>query len=128
MPNSFLNFYNNRYSGDILIGNRNPRKDPVIRIIYSKLFKIIHDLIFNTKIKDRQYNYNLSEDTRVAVVQSGKLPKFFLKSSWTPMSVIAFDTKMGLRHGKTSVYANCCDLIIEWAEKEVMFDNRLGIK
>jgi hypothetical protein len=85
-------------------------------------------LKFNKKIKERQYNYNLMDDTRVAVVQSGKLPKFFLKSSWTPMSVIAFDTKMGLRHGKTSVYANCCDLIIEWAEKEVMFDNRLTIK
>jgi cephalosporin hydroxylase len=85
-------------------------------------------LKFNKKIKERQYNYNLMDNTRVAVVQSGKLPKFFLKSSWTPMSVIAFDTKMGLRHGKTSVYANCCDLIIEWAEKEVMFDNRLTIK
>jgi hypothetical protein len=96
--------------------------------IYFRLPNDEIGLKFNTKIKDRQYNYNLSEDTRVAVVQSGKLPKFFLKSSWTPMSVIAFDTKMGLRHGKTSVYANCCDLIIEWAEKEVMFDNRLGIK
>lgn len=80
---------------------------------------------FNTKIKDRQYNYNLGNDTKVAVVGSGKLPKFFLKNSWTPMSIISLDTKMGLRHGKTSVYANCCDLIIEWAEKEVMFDKVL---
>ena len=80
---------------------------------------------FNKKIKDRQYNYNLTHDTQVAVVGSGKLPKFFLKNSWTPMSVIALDTKMGLRHGKTSVYANCCDLVVEWAEKEVMFDNKV---
>jgi len=80
---------------------------------------------FNTKIKDRQYNYNLGNDTKIAVVGSGKLPKFFLKNSWTPMSIISLDTKMGLRHGKTSVYANCCDLIIEWAEKEVMFDKVL---
>jgi hypothetical protein len=80
---------------------------------------------FNTKIKERQYNCNLNNDTKVAVVGSGKLPKFFLKNSWTPMSIISLDTKMGLRHGKTSTYANCCDLIIEWAEKEVMFDKVL---
>jgi hypothetical protein len=96
--------------------------------IYFRLPNDEIGLKFNKKIKERQYNYNLMDDTRVAVVQGGKLPKFFLKSAWTPMSVIAFDTKMGLRHGKTSVYANCCDLIIEWAEKEVMFDNRLTIK
>lgn len=52
MPNSFLEFYNNRNSADILIGNRNPRNDPIIRLIYSKLFKIIHDYLFDTKIKD----------------------------------------------------------------------------
>jgi len=80
---------------------------------------------FNQLIKEKQYNYNLTSDTQVAVVMSGKLPKFFLKTAWTPMSVVALDTKMGLRHGKTSVYANCCDLIIEWAEKETMFDNRI---
>ena len=102
--------------------------------IYDKVgvyFRLPNDEVgtkFNKKIKERQYNYNLGHDTRVAVVMSGKLPKFFLKSNWTPMSVIALDTKMGLRHGKTSTYANCCDLIIEWAEKEVMFDNRLTIK
>jgi glycosyltransferase involved in cell wall biosynthesis len=61
MPNSFSLFYKNRFSGDILIGNRNPRKDPVIRIIYSKLFKIIHDLIFNTKIKDPSCPYVMAK-------------------------------------------------------------------
>lgn len=80
---------------------------------------------FNKKIKDRQYNYNLDYDTQVAVVMGGKLPKFFLKNAWTPMSVIALDTKIGLRHGKIAVYSNCCDLIVEWAEKEVMIDNRI---
>jgi len=52
MPDSFLEFYNNKHMADILIGNRNPRNDPIIRIIYSKLFKIVHDYLFNTKIKD----------------------------------------------------------------------------
>ena len=35
-----------------LIGFRNPRKDPINRILYSKLFKIFHDILFNSKLKD----------------------------------------------------------------------------
>ena len=57
-------------------------------------------------------------------MSSGKIPKFFLKNPWQPMAVIALDTKMGLRHGKTSVYANCCDLIIEYAEEKSMLEGR----
>ena len=79
---------------------------------------------FNQLIKEKSYNKNLDRDTKVAVVQSGKLPKFFLKNAWQPMSVIALDTKMGLRHGKTSVYSNCCDCIVEWAEADTMFDKK----
>ena len=30
MPDSFLNFYNNKHLADISIGNRNPRNDPII--------------------------------------------------------------------------------------------------
>ena len=35
-----------------LFGFRNPRKDPLNRLIYSKIFKILHDLLFNSKLKD----------------------------------------------------------------------------
>jgi hypothetical protein len=80
---------------------------------------------FNQLIKDRQYNHPLDSTTQVAVVQSGKIPKFFLKNPWQPMSVISLDTKMGLRHGKTSVYSNCCDLIIEWAEAPSILEQRI---
>ena len=37
---------------EFIIGFRNPRKDPMNRIIYSKLFKIFHDLLFRSKLKD----------------------------------------------------------------------------
>jgi len=80
---------------------------------------------FNQLIADQQYNKPLDHHTNIAVVQSGKIPKFFLKNDWQPMSVIALDTKMGLRHGKTSVYSNCCDLIIEWSETPSILDQRL---
>jgi hypothetical protein len=81
---------------------------------------------FNTFIADKSYNSNLDETTKVACVMSGKLPKFFLTGNWKPMSVIALDTRMGLRHGKTAVYSNCCDCIIEWAEEPAITDKRIG--
>jgi hypothetical protein len=83
---------------------------------------------FNTIIADNQYNKQLDENLIVAAVSSGKIPKFFLKNAWRPMSVIALDTKMGLRHGKTSVYTNCCDLIIEYADEPSLLEKRLVIK
>jgi len=35
-----------------LIGFRNPRKDSLNRILYSKLFKILHDILFSSKLRD----------------------------------------------------------------------------
>ena len=37
---------------EFLFGYRNPRKDSFDRIIYSKLFKILHNILFNSKLKD----------------------------------------------------------------------------
>ena len=79
---------------------------------------------FNSLIADNHYNKQLDENLIVAAVSSGKIPKFFLKNAWRPMSVIALDTKMGLRHGKTSVYTNYCDLIIEYAEEKSILEER----
>ncbi len=31
---------------------RNPRKDSINRILYSKLFKILHNILFNSKLRD----------------------------------------------------------------------------
>jgi hypothetical protein len=83
---------------------------------------------FNKLIASMGYNSQLNEACAVVGVQSGKLPKFFLKNAWQPMSVITLDNRMGLRHGKIAVYANCCDLLIEYAEAPIMFDTRISIK
>jgi hypothetical protein len=83
---------------------------------------------FNSIIAEKQYNHRLDNDLKVAAVMSGKIPKFFLNNSWKPMSVIAMDTKMGLRHGKTSVYSNCCDCIVEWSNADPMFDKKIILK
>lgn len=79
---------------------------------------------FNGLIAEKKYNSRLDNTLKVAAVMGGKIPKFFLTSPWRPMSVIALDTKMGLRHGKTSVYTNCCDLIIEYADETSVLEER----
>jgi hypothetical protein len=83
--------------------------------IYFRLANTEDGKKFNQEIANRQYNKMLDHATKVAVVQSGKLPKFFLKNHWKPMSIINIDPRMGSRHGKTAVYSNCCDLIIDYA-------------
>lgn len=57
MPNSFMQFYKCEKIKDIIIGNRNPRRDPKLRIIYSKLLKIFHDFLFDSKITDPSCPY-----------------------------------------------------------------------
>ena len=80
---------------------------------------------FNTFISEQKYNAKLDSDTSVAVVQTGKLPKFFLKDcSWTPKSVIVLGN--GLRHSKTAVYSNRCDLVISYSDKMSMLESQTG--
>jgi hypothetical protein len=82
---------------------------------------------FNQLIATNSYNAKLDSNTKIAGVQGGKIPKFFLTNGWRPMSVIAIDTRMGLRHGKTSVYTNCCDLIIEHSDEASILEDRKNI-
>lgn len=80
---------------------------------------------FNALIADRKYNKPLDDQTLVACVPNGKIPKFFLKNPWKPMAVIALGTS--LRHSKTSVYANCCDLIISYNHTESLMEFRTNL-
>ena len=57
MPDSFLKFYKCEIENDIIIGNRNPRRDPKLRIIYSKLLKVFHDFLFHSQISDPSCPY-----------------------------------------------------------------------
>jgi len=84
---------------------------------------------FNQLIAEKSYNARLDETTKIVGIQGGKIPKFFLKTPWKPMSIIGINTKMGLRHGKISVYSNCCDCIIEWDAEPALFniDKRVGL-
>ena len=78
--------------------------------------------IFNDAIGKRKYNSVLNDDTKVAAVLGGKLPKFFLKEKWQPMSVLCI--KNTLRHSKTAVYANRCDLVISYVPVEPIIETR----
>lgn len=88
--------------------------------IYFRLQNDDNGIKFNELIANRQYNQYLGTDTEVVGVQSGKIPKFLLTSSWKPMSVLSIETP--LRNSKTAVYASCCDLIVTYSESPPMFE------
>ena len=75
---------------------------------------------FNRMIADKKYNYQLDSTTQVVGVQSGKIPKFFLSNNWKPMSVITLDSNM--RHTKTAIYSNCCDLVITHSDSKPIIE------
>lgn len=77
---------------------------------------------FNQLIADKQYNCQLDENTKVVVVQSGKIPKFLLKINWKPMSVVSINHH--LRHSKTAVYSNCCDLVVTYSNSPPVIEAR----
>lgn len=77
---------------------------------------------FNKIISNRSYNTQLDKDTLVAGIASNKLPKFFLKNQWKPMSVVAIGTK--LRYNKAAIYANCCDLVIDYSINPTLIDTK----
>ncbi len=71
---------------------------------------------FNKYVAEKKYNSRVTKDTKIVGIQNGKIPKFLMKSDWKPMSVISLNNI--LRNNKTSAYANCCDLVIAYTEKE----------
>ena len=77
---------------------------------------------FNRLIAEKKYNCQLDHNTKIVGVQSGKIPKFLLKSDWKPMSVVSLNTT--LRHSKTAVYANCCDLIVTYTDSQPVIEAR----
>ena len=77
---------------------------------------------FNTFIADKKYNAMLDNNTIVAGVESTNIPKFFLKTTWEPMSVISIGNS--LRNSKTAIYANRCDLIITYSNTKPMIVSR----
>lgn len=90
--------------------------------IYFRLDNDTYGKEFNQFIANKKYNCHLDYNTKIVGVQSGKIPKFLLKTDWKPMSVISIDHT--LRHSKTAVYANCCDLIVTYTSSEPIIESR----
>jgi hypothetical protein len=90
--------------------------------IYFRLSNDDSGTQFNKFIADKQYNSALDAQTKIVGVQHGKIPKFFLKNDWKPMSVLAIGNS--LRQTKTAVYANHCDLIISYTDAQPIIESR----
>ena len=61
MPDSFLEFWKQKEKSDVIIGIRKPRRDPMLRKIYSNLFLMLHRLLFPSNIKDPSCPYILAK-------------------------------------------------------------------
>ena len=90
--------------------------------IYFRLSNDDSGTQFNKFIADKQYNSALDAQTKIVGVQHGKIPKFFLKNDWKPMSVLAIGNS--LRQTKTAVYSNHCDLIISYTDAQPIIESR----
>ncbi len=125
----FDTLVNNKYFDNLQILSESLEKNGIFDHIgiYFRLPNDDNGKKFNQYISEKKYNHVLDDTTKIACVQSGKLPKFFLKNAWRPMSVIALDSRMGLRHGKTAVYSNYCDLIVEWSDEPALADTRIKV-
>lgn len=77
--------------------------------------------VFNKLVAEYGYNKTLDDDNKISILSNGKIPKFFLKNSWYPKSVISFTNN--LRNNKTSVYCNECDLIVYYTATKPVFGN-----
>lgn len=79
-----------------LIGYRNPRRDPINRIIYSKLFKILHVILFKTKLKDPSCPFVIGKKKTFNM-----LPIFFLnmmtEGFWWGFVATCFKMKIKLK-------------------------------
>lgn len=89
-------------------------------------FRLPNDTVgtqFNKFIADHQYNSQLDSTTNIVGVQNGKIPKFFIKNEWKPMTVISVGSS--LRNTKTAVYAASCDLIISHTDTQPIIESRI---
>ena len=72
--NSLIENIKNLPGDDIfLFGSRTPRNDPIHRIIYSKMFKALHDLLFRSNLSDPSCPFVLGRKETF-----NKLPEEFL--------------------------------------------------
>lgn len=79
--NSLIENLNNFPKKDeFLIGYRNPRKDPLNRLIYSKIFKIFHYLLFRSKLRDPSCPFVIGLKTSYLKLNKTKL--LFMKEGF----------------------------------------------
>lgn len=80
--------------------------------VYFRMKNTDDGMKINQLISNHKYNAECNANTIIAAIDSRKLPKFFLDTTWKPKTVVAVNHV--LKAGKTAVYANCSDLIINY--------------
>lgn len=77
---------------------------------------------FNKYISEHKLNLKLDKFSDSAIIDNGKLPKFFLNSMWYPKSVISFTNNFN--NNKGTVWCDQVDLIIYYTDRQpIMADH-----
>ena len=79
-----------------LIGYRNPRRDPINRIIYSKLFKTLHIILFKTKLKDPSCPFVIGKKETFNLLPKNLL-NMMTEGFWWGFIATCSKMKVGLR-------------------------------
>lgn len=82
--------------------------------VYFRFDNNSEGITFNKLVSEYEFNQQLDDKNGISVLSNGKIPKFFLKSSWRPKTVISFTSNF--RNNKTSIYCNDCDLVIYYSQ------------
>ena len=80
--------------------------------------KNIQDQEFNQYVGESKQNQWLQNDTKIVMLAQNKLPKFLLKSSWYPKSVLSFTNSFN--NTKSYAFCDAVDLKIFYTDKQLI--------
>ena len=91
----------NELPGDkeFLIGYRQPRKDPLIRKIYSFCFKILHKIVFFSKLKDPSCPFVIGKTVEFKKLSQSKL-LYMKEGFWWGFTAVCLKFKIKLIQSK----------------------------
>lgn len=80
---------------------------------------------FNMFVSEHKLNSFLDVNTDSVILDYNHLPKFILKTDWSPKSIVSYTNN--LRSNKLSVYADFVDLIIYYNQAQPIISDTDGI-
>jgi len=71
-PEDLIRLLNNFDGNNIVIGNRKPRQDKSLRLLVSKCFKIVYEILINVRLNDPSCPYFITSKTNIDKILTTK--------------------------------------------------------